>query len=78
MHLKEILQAQETLSSHLKKTPLVYSHPLSELLGREIYLKLETQNPTNSFKVRPAFMGILNNLDEAGGILVFDAFVLPF
>ena len=49
--------ARERLSRVLKPTPLV--------AGGSLFLKLETQQPTGSFKVRPAFNGVLSRLDEA-------------
>lgn len=52
-------QAKHRLSAHLKTTPLVRASGLSA------WLKLETLQPTGSFKVRPAFNSILAQLDEA-------------
>lgn len=52
------------LYDFIAKTPLVFSYPLSALAKKRVWLKLETQQPTNSFKVRPAFVGILNHLDQ--------------
>jgi threonine dehydratase len=40
------------------RTPLIYSHTLSRLGGREVYLKLENLQTTGSFKLR----GALNRL----------------
>lgn len=38
---------------------------LSERLGRDTYLKLESRNPTGSFKVRPALNAVLADIDQA-------------
>lgn len=38
---------------------------LSRQLGRDVYLKLESRNPTGSFKVRPALNAVLGNIDQA-------------
>lgn len=57
--------ARRRLSKYLRPTPLILSEPLSRELGCRVWLKLESQQPTGAFKVRPAFNGILCNLDEA-------------
>ncbi len=41
----------EKSSIHLK-TPLILSHPLSERIGKKVYLKMDCLQPTGSFKVR--------------------------
>ena len=46
-------------------SPLILSEPLSSHTHGRVWLKLETQQPTNSFKVRPALNGMLAHLDEA-------------
>ena len=58
-------QARERLASYLQPSPLILSEPLSSHTRRRVWLKLETQQPTNSFKVRPALNGMLAHLDEA-------------
>jgi len=63
--LDSIRQARERLASYLEPTPLVCSAPLSRATGRRVWLKLETQQPTGSFKVRPALNGALARRDEA-------------
>jgi threonine dehydratase len=63
--LETIRKARERLAPYLKITPLVFSHPLSRLTGRRVWLKLETQQPTASFKVRPALNGALSHLEAA-------------
>lgn len=57
-----IHEARETLAPYLTPTPLLYAEPLSRLCGRPVWLKLESLNRTGSFKVRPAFFGLLRNL----------------
>ena len=47
--------AYETIQRSLAPTPLVRSYYLSRKLGANIWLKLETLQPTHSFKVRGAF-----------------------
>ncbi len=63
--LETILEARQRLGPYLRPTPLVYSEPLSRAAARPVWLKLETQQPTGSFKVRPALNGALLHLDEA-------------
>lgn len=34
------------------RTPLMYSKPLSDLIEREVFIKLENTQPSGSFKLR--------------------------
>jgi len=34
------------------KTPLIYSKPCSDVISRDVYLKLENTQPSGSFKLR--------------------------
>ncbi|MDQ3607047.1 MAG: pyridoxal-phosphate dependent enzyme [Gemmatimonadota bacterium] len=43
----------------MRQTPLQYSDSLSEAAGAEVWLKLENQQPTGSFKVRGACNALL-------------------
>jgi threonine dehydratase len=63
--LEKIKSAENRIKPYVRETPLVYSEYLSSVVGKNIYLKLETQQYTSSFKPRPAFNGILTYLDEA-------------
>jgi threonine dehydratase len=58
---KQILDARVRIRPYLKPTPLCYSHSLSQRTGLDVFLKLETQNLTGSFKVRPALNGMLTH-----------------
>ncbi len=58
MTLKDIEAAKERIKGVVIHTPLIFSHSLSRLSGREIYLKLENLQTTGSFKLR----GALNRL----------------
>lgn len=52
-----LLEVKETLQQirpYVLQTPLIRSYYLEELIGKEIYLKLEYLQPTGSFKVRGA------------------------
>ncbi|HUU06350.1 MAG TPA: threonine/serine dehydratase [Patescibacteria group bacterium] len=57
---QEVLEAAERIKKHIRKTPLEYSHYLSELSDCNVYLKLENIQLSGSFKVRGAFNKILS------------------
>jgi threonine dehydratase len=56
--LKDILVAQKNVTAYAKWTPLQECRFLSDLCNAKVYLKLENQQITHSFKVR----GVLNKL----------------
>ena len=58
--ITDILMARRTLSGLVRRTPLEYSHRLSESTGAEVWLKLENQQQTASFKIRGAMNKILS------------------
>ncbi len=55
---EQIESATQTVRQWLSPTPLIRSVHLSRKLGTNIWLKLETLQPTHSFKVRGAFNAI--------------------
>ena len=55
---QHIEDAFSTIQRWLSPTPLIRSQRLSRKLGANIYFKLETLQPTHSFKVRGAFNSI--------------------
>ena len=55
---EHIETAFETIRQAFRPTPLARSHYLSEKLGARVWLKLETLQPTHSFKVRGAYNAI--------------------
>lgn len=59
--LGDIQSAQERLRAHLTPTPLVPA----PALGARVWLKLENQNLTGSFKIRGALNAVLVLSDEA-------------
>ena len=61
----EIEHARQKIAKYLAPTPLVRSYFLSALTGAEVFLKLESMQPTHSFKVRGAFNAILSLPEEA-------------
>jgi len=63
--LQKIEQARERLSEYFSPTPTVRSDVLSSAHGGAVWLKLETQQPTGSFKVRPSMNSMLTHLEQA-------------
>ena len=59
-----IEEAQKRISSYIQQTPLKQSNFLSDLCKGEVYLKLENQQLTNSFKIRGALNKILTLSSE--------------
>ncbi len=57
---EDIVRAAEIVSKHIITTPTVHSKALSEAVGEHIYLKLENQQITGSFKIRGAINAISN------------------
>ncbi len=60
----EIETAHRRIQGFLSPTPLVRSKYYSDLTGAQVYLKLETLQPTHSFKVRGAFNALLTLPEE--------------
>ncbi len=58
--LQDIKTAREIISNGVNKTPLIHSNYLSSYCGGSVYLKLENQQITNSFKIR----GALNRMSK--------------
>ena len=65
LELDPILEARQRLAPLLPPTPLVHSLALSRAAGLKVWLKLETQQPTGSFKIRPALNGALVHFEQA-------------
>ncbi len=59
----DIRTAADTIKQSVVRTPTVRSGPLSDLIGADVFLKLETQQFTGSFKDRGAFVK-LSSLDR--------------
>src|SRR6187551_3662409 len=59
----EVLAAYERIRPLVRRTPLLRSSALSEIAGGDVYLKLENQQTTGSFKLRGAF-NVLATLDD--------------
>ncbi len=57
--LPEILNAANRIRPYILKTPLLYSAHLSNLCNGKVYLKLESEQHTGSFKARGAMNKVL-------------------
>ncbi|MHA1923180.1 MAG: threonine ammonia-lyase [Candidatus Heimdallarchaeota archaeon] len=60
----DVQAAYSRIQSLVKKTPLVHSKYLSDFCGGQVYLKLENQQITNSFKIRGAMNKLLSLTPE--------------
>jgi len=70
--LADVYRARQRLAGRVAHTPLVASASLSERAGAPVYLKLETVQPTGSFKLRGA-TNALAQLAEEGAMRVVTA-----
>jgi threonine dehydratase len=64
--IKEITEAREVIRGKILKTPLIYSETLSRMFECEIFLKLENQQETGSFKIRGALYKLMKRAEEIG------------
>jgi len=58
--LQDVKDARETIGNLAKRTSLQHSQFLSDFCGGDVYLKLENQQTTNSFKIRGALNKMLH------------------
>lgn len=67
----EILVAESRIRTHTLKTPLLLSRPLSKLIDGKVYLKLENEQHTGSFKARGSLNKLisLNANERAQGVI---------
>jgi threonine dehydratase len=63
--LREIEAAESRIRKYIPPTPLEQSPGISLLLGRDVYLKLETFQPIRVFKIRGALNKLLTLGDSA-------------
>jgi threonine dehydratase len=73
--LKCVQDAREAIAPFVKATPLVRSAFLSDLCGGDVFLKLENQQVTGSFKPRGVFNKLLHLTDDerARGVVTASA-----
>ncbi len=60
----DVWDARHRISKMVNKTPLVYSHEISEQFNSNIYLKFENLHETGAFKIRGAASKILSMSPE--------------
>ena len=68
---EDIVCAEKLVSKHIVTTPVVQSQALSKAVGEHVYLKLENQQITGSFKIRGAINAIsnLNPAQKKAGVV---------
>jgi threonine dehydratase len=71
----DVLAAARRLQTIVRHTPLVRSEPLSTLAGGDVWLKLENQQLTGSFKLRGAYnaLAMLDQESRARGVVASSA-----
>jgi threonine dehydratase len=62
----DILAARARLQGRVLRSPLRRSDWLSSIAGLDVYLKLESLQPTGSFKIRGAFHAALRHVERRG------------
>ncbi len=75
LSMRLIEEAAGYLAGKVRRTPLEYSETLSEILGGDVFLKLENLQLTGSFKIRGAFFRLsrLNEEEKKRGIITCSA-----
>lgn len=73
--IDDIYKARDLLSGQVLRTPAIASPGLSKLTGADIYLKLENQQVTGSFKVRGSYvrMAALSDAERKAGVIAASA-----
>ena len=62
--ISKIREAQKFLAKYFAPTRLIAAPFLSQRAGKNVYLKLETELPTGSFKVRGAFYALAERMKQ--------------
>jgi threonine dehydratase len=62
--ISTIREAQRFLAKYFPPTRLIAAPFLSQTTGKKVYLKLETELPTGSFKVRGAFYALAQRINR--------------
>ncbi len=72
---QDIKTAAAVINGKIEKTPLVFAHAISDMIGSEIFIKLENQQVTSSFKDRGALnkLSSLSNDEKARGVVAMSA-----
>src|SRR5262249_10868101 len=67
--LADIYEARRLIAGTVTHTPLVPSHFMSHVVGRDFLLKLEFAQPTGAFKRRGAANAVLRLPEGASGVV---------
>ncbi|AWR94482.1 threonine ammonia-lyase [Acidianus brierleyi] len=72
---QKIVKIKESISPFIHETPLDYSYTFSQMIGSNIYLKMENLQKTGSFKVRGAFSKLmsLSSSEKEKGVIAVSA-----
>lgn len=75
VHYQDILDAEARIRSMVKRTQVDESRSASEQLGAKVYLKLENEQVTGSFKIRGALNKIkqLSDSERKAGVIACSA-----
>jgi threonine dehydratase len=65
--LLEVLRARKRIASYVVRTPLVRSPWLSDMVGADVSLKLESLQVSSSFKSRGAFNAVIARMERQPG-----------
>ena len=70
-----VLAAAQRIAPHIRRTPLVCSEGLSRIAHGDVYLKLENEQTTGSFKLRGALnaLGSLSREQRDRGVVASSA-----
>ena len=73
--LQDIQSAEKVIQNIVVKTPCSYSFSTSELIGTNVFLKLENNQRTGSFKLRGAANKIasLSDAEKKRGVIACSA-----
>ena len=73
--IADIQRAAAAIAGAVAKTPTIRAHALSEIVGCDVYLKLETLHPTGSFKERGALNKLLSlgKAERRAGVVAMSA-----
>src|SRR5882762_6079731 len=70
-----VVEAAARIAPHVRRTPTERSPALSQLAGRDVYLKLENLQKTGSFKIRGALNALMkkDERERANGVVTASA-----
>ena len=75
VNFQDVKNAAAVIDGHVVNTPLVYAHSISDMLGAEVFIKLENQQITSSFKDRGALNKLvsLTQEEKSRGVVAMSA-----